>query len=183
MHTDRFQKALRRRLTHVLAGVVAASILSGCEFFPFLFEETPKRPVPISKELSKKRSFIPIIYPDRVVELDPRTGRERTIPDEDLIVENGKVWGRYIRLGDDIKFTMSYHNHLCAPVYTTDIETIGDSSLPARTFAIPDQKYDDCKEEDMKRAVNRIQEHQAEYSEFNRETLRLAPPEIISPSN
>jgi len=180
MHADILHK---RRLVRWLFIAVAAGILPGCEYLPFQFEETVKGPAAISEELKYKRSFIPIIYPDRVVELDPRTGRERAIPDEDLIVENGKVWGRYIRLGSDIKFTMSYQRHLCAPALTADIETIGDTSLPVRTFAIPEQRYKDCKDEDMDRAVNRIQAHQSEYKKYNLETLEMAPSEVISPSD
>jgi len=170
-----------------LTGLVSVvSMLGGCEYLPFYDKEEPKKPAPINRDLQDKRTFIPIIYSDRVVELDPRTGEERVIPDQDLIVEDGKVWGRYIRLGDDIKFTMSYHNHLCAPVLTTDIETIGETSRPARSFSRTGQseekKYDDCKEEEMKKAANRIQRQQVDYQEFNRETLKSAPSDVIQPS-
>lgn len=146
-----------------------------------------KGPVPISAELQKKRSIIPIIYPDHVAELDPRTGKERIIPDQDLIVDNGKVWGRYIRLGREIKFTMSYHNYLCVPTLTADIETVGESSRPVRSFSVPgkpvEKKYDDCKEDDMKKAAGRIQESQTDYRDFNQEVLRVAPPDIITPED
>jgi len=136
---------------------IASATLSGCGLFQPQSSDTSKTSVSTSEPLIRKSSFIPIIYPDRVVELDPKTGQERTIPDEDLIVEDGKVWGRYLRLGNDVEYTMSYHNHLCAPVLTSNIDTIGDSSQPVRSFAVPEQKFNDCKEDEMKKAVRRIQ--------------------------
>ena len=165
------------RLTIILAGVVIAGVLPDCALWPFSSDKTGQEaPVPASKTLIWKSAFIPIIYSDRVVELDPRTGKERTIPDEDLIVEDGKVWGRYLRLGNDVKYAMFYNNHLCVPRLTADIETIGDTSQPVRSFAIPEQKYDDCKEEAMKKAAKRIQQQQLEFKEFDLENLKRAQP-------
>jgi len=116
-------------------------------------------PSPVYITLGKERSFIPIIYPDKVVELNPKTGHERIIPDEDLIVENGKVWGRILRLGsgsDNVEYTLIYQNNLCAPTMSVDIDEIGESSRPIRSFAVPEQKYDDCETDEMKKAVKRI---------------------------
>jgi hypothetical protein len=150
------------------ACVVAVTALSGCSFFSSQSGEVSKTPVPVSQALVRESSFVPIIYPDKVVELDLATGQERTIPDDDLIVENGKVWGRYLRLGSDIRFgkhqeyIMFYNSNLCAPTMTTDIDTIGDSSRPVRSFAIPEKKYDDCEAEEMGKAVDRINKNQKE---------------------
>jgi hypothetical protein len=158
-----------QKVSRILAAcAVAVVALSGCSFFSFQSEEMSKTPVPVSQALVRESSFIPIIYPDKVVELDLATGKERTIPDEDLIVENGKVWGRYLRLGSEIRFgkhqkyIMFYNSNLCAPTLTVDIDTIGDSSRPVRSFAIPEQKYDDCEAEEMGRAVDRINKNQKE---------------------
>ena len=163
-----YKHGLQKVSRIVMTCAVAVVALSGCSFFSSQSDEASKTPVPVSQTMVRESSFIPIIYPDKVVELNLATGQERTIPDNDLIVENGKVWGRYLRLGSDIRFgkhqeyIMFYNSNLCAPTLTTDIDTIGDSSRPVRSFAIPERKYDDCEAEELDRAVKRIDKKQSE---------------------
>ena len=157
----------------VIAGLV---MLTGCSHRADGVGNTKKR-VQMLTDPDEDPSFIPIIYPDKVVELNPRTGEERVIPDEDLIVEDGKVWGRYIRFGPEVKYTMSYSKNLCATAINVDIDTIGETSKPIRSFAIPERKFDDCEEVQVKSAVKRIERNQVEYETYNREALKkLAPP-------
>ncbi|MCW8962806.1 MAG: hypothetical protein OQL16_03340 [Gammaproteobacteria bacterium] len=152
MKENGFQQRLAILPVKLLAAVIVVGILSGCSFFPSTSTEKTNRP----EVLGGSIALVPIIYTDRVVEYDPRTGQERIVPDEDLIVENGKVWGRYLRLGKDVEYIMSYHNHLCAPALTVNIDTIGESSRPVRSFSVPEEKYDDCKDEEMKKAAKRV---------------------------
>jgi hypothetical protein len=152
---------LRGQLTGIVAVVITASFLSGCGLSPFGSGETSKSDLTSSNVVGGKILIVPIIYPDRVVELDTRTGLERTVPDSDLIVEDGKVWGRYLRLGKDVEYIMSYHNQLCAPALTVDIDTIGETSRPIRSFSVPEPKYDDCKDEEIKKAAKRIRAFQS----------------------
>ena len=129
------------KLVIFLAAIGVISLIQGCS----LLREDSQ--VTDLEKKKYRRSFIPIIYPDKVIEINPQTGDVRTIPDEDLIVEDGKVWGRYLRLGQHIEYIMSYHNRLCAPVHSVNFDELENSSKPVRSFAIPvpepEQKYDD----------------------------------------
>jgi len=161
MNENGFQQRLGILPVKLLAAVIVVGILSGCGSLSSQSTVKTNRPEVPGGSIA----LVPIIYTDRVVEYDPRTGQERIVPDEDLIVENGKVWGRYLRLGKDVEYIMSYHNHLCAPALTVNIDTIGESSRPVRSFAVPEEKekekYDDCKDEEMKKAAKRIRRTQS----------------------